>query len=84
MAVRATTNLRHRLENQFRCYGDGVSQRAVDRTLLREEAVHAPGGFLMRLVGLELQPNMNPADHEHVVFELDLAYRLGDEALIRS
>ncbi len=71
-----------RLEDQFRCYGDGIPQRAVDRTLLREEAVHTPGGFMMRVFRLQLQPDVNPPYDQHVVVELDFANGLGNEAFI--
>jgi hypothetical protein len=39
---------------------------------------------MMRLFGLQLQPDVNTPDDQYVVFELDFAYGLGDEALIRS
>ncbi len=44
--------LRGGLENQLRGDGDGRPQRAVYGTPIREEAVHTPGGFALRLMGL--------------------------------
>jgi hypothetical protein len=74
----------HWFENQFRGYGNRIPQCAVDRTLLREKPVHTPGGFMMRIVRLQLQLDMNTPDDQDVVVELDFAYSLGDEALIGS
>src|SRR5438876_6526486 len=53
--------------------------RAVDRTCLREEAVHALRRFALRGLGLEQHLDMNPLDHQYVSFQLHLSDGFRDQ-----
>ena len=52
---------------------DGRLQAPVDRAAIGEERIHSLHRFTMTLVCMEREPHMNPLNHEHTVFELNLA-----------
>jgi len=59
---------RQRFEYQLRSNPDRRFERTVDRAPFGKETMDATCGFPMRLPGFQLQDNVDPADHEHVVF----------------
>ena len=71
---------RQRLENELGGHLDGRLQTAVDGAPVREEGMNANGGPAMRLLGSQPEPHADTADHEHLVLQLNLPYRLGYEA----
>lgn len=51
--------------------------------MIGEEPVNALRRIPVSLFGLELQPHVNAADDQNVVFGLNLAFGLGDQPRIR-
>src|SRR5260370_22749258 len=61
-------------ENEFSCHRDCRPQTAIDRTLVGEESMDASSRFTVRSIGLEGEPHVNSADHEHIVLKFYLTH----------
>jgi hypothetical protein len=70
------------LDLHLRGDGDGVAERTVDRAMLGVEAVHALDGGASLGRGGEVIGDVDAADDQDVVFELDLTPDLGREATV--
>jgi hypothetical protein len=57
-----------RLENKFGSHRDGRFQSAIHRAKIGKEPMHAVSDFSLRLLSFQFQYDMNPANHQHVVF----------------
>jgi hypothetical protein len=51
----------------------------VNRTVVGKSSVQADGGFPMSFLSPQYQPHMNAPDHEHILFQLDLANRFSHQ-----
>jgi hypothetical protein len=71
-------------EGELGGHRDAVFDRAIDRTVVREDAVYAFRGLLLRTSGLERESNADSADHQDVSLQLHLADGLGGQTLIGS
>ena len=72
-----------RLENQFRVDLNRRLQTAVDRTMIRKEAVNTLGRFAMSLFRLQSQSDVNSFYDQDILLKLHFTHRLGDKALVR-
>ena len=45
--------------------------------------MYAPGNFPIRLWRFQLQPHVNPANYQYVIFQLDLTCRFRHKTLVR-
>ena len=72
-----------RFENQFRVDLNRRLQTAVNRTMIRKEAVNTLGRFSMRLFRLESQSDVNSFYDQDVLLKLHFTHRLGDKAFVR-
>jgi hypothetical protein len=69
--------IRQQFENQLGSHLDGVFECAVNRTLVGEKAVHAPGRFTVRLASFQCQSHVNSPDDKYVILQLNFTYRFG-------
>jgi hypothetical protein len=75
---------RQGLEDQFCRDCDRRLQRAVDRTSVSEKTVGAARFISLRLLGLQFEDDVDPADHEDVILQLNFADSFRHQSLIRS
>jgi hypothetical protein len=71
-------------EYQFCRDRDRRFQSAIDRAAVGEETVHTICGISVRLFGLQFQDDVDAANHEDVIFELNFSDRFRHQSSIRS
>lgn len=71
------------LQRQLGGHRDGCLQTPVDGTFVREKSVHPAGGFPLDRIGLQRHADVDAADDQNVILELDLANRFRDQPFIR-
>ena len=75
---------RQRLEYQLRRHRDRRFERAIDRTLSAKKPWTRVAVPLCDSCGLQFQDDVDAADHEHIVLQLNFADRFRHQSLIRS
>ena len=74
------SGLSRRFKNEFGRHLDRSLQAAVDRTLIRKDAMHASGSLAVSLGSPQTKSHVNTADHEHMLLQFDLAHCLSHQA----
>jgi hypothetical protein len=73
----------YRLKGELGRNRDCVPERPVDRATILIKAVNPLGGLAIGRGSLQVHPDMNPADHQHAILQLDLADRLCRQPIAR-
>ena len=72
-----------RLEHQLGGHCDRRAKGEIDRAFLGEKTMNPGGRFPLGFGCSELQPHMNPPDHQDVVLQLDFTDGFRDETIVR-
>lgn len=70
------------LEHQLRSDRNRRYQRPIDRTSVGKETVDTVCSFSLRLLAFEFQDDVDAADYEHAVIQLNFADRFRHQPLI--